>query len=508
MSRVTAFIAVDLGSSSGRVMLGTVSPPEGEGSDSESSGSYTLQQVHRFANIPLQPGESGSDALAWDAHRLFDETLDGMSQAVELARERQLQIAGIGVDAWGVDYGRIGRDGELLPPVRHHRGADHSMPVRSAEAVDPAVAYRITGVLDQSINTSHQLRTDAETGVDAPASTLLLVPDLWVYWLTGTRAAERTIASTTQLLDRRTGQWSQELTEAWGITTTLPPLVDDKVLAGDTSPAVTARIGADRPLPVYFVAGHDTASAFAAAGGIEAGAPSVVGVVSCGSWAVTGIAIDRPVLADDARLLGFTQELGAEGATLLVRNLSGMWLLQECMRTWTADDVAARDRPAADLLALLDAAAGIDHPAVLDVADENLQRPGRLPDRITELCLAAGYPRPASRAHIVRIIVRSLAVAYADTLREATRLVGKQLAGVRIVGGGARNRLLCQLTAEATGLEVEAGPAEASSLGILFTLAVAAGTLPDMKTARELAPTDDDSRGRFIPGPARKEATP
>ena len=496
MSRVTAFIAVDLGSSSGRVMLGTVSPPEGEGSENESSGSYTLQQVHRFANIPLQPGESGFDALAWDAHHLFDETLDGVSKAIELARERQLPIAGIGVDAWGVDYGRIDSGGELLPPVRHHRGADHSMPVRSAEAVDPTTAYRITGVLDQSINTSHQLRTDVETGVDQAASTLLLMPDLWVYWLTGRRAAERTIASTTQLLDRRTGQWSQELTEAWGITTTLPPLVDDKVLAGPTSLAVTARIGADRPLPVYFVAGHDTASAFAAAGGIEAGAPSVVGIVSCGSWAVTGIAIDQPVLTEEARLLGFTQELGAEGATLLVRNLSGMWLLQECMRTWAADDVAADDaaaggKPASDLLDLLDAAAGIDHPAIFDVADENLQRPGRLPDRITQLCLAAGYPRPGSRAQIVRIIVRSLAVAYADTLREAARIVGKQLASVRIVGGGARNRLLCQLTADETGLEVEAGPAEASSLGILFTLAVAAGTLPDMKTARKLPPTDD-----------------
>ena len=476
------FIAVDLGSSSGRVMLGVVS---GDG-----RRTCALEQVHRFENVPLRGDPDAGGILAWDTTRLFDETLDGLRRAVSIARDGGIPVLGIGVDAWGVDYGRIDRNGDLLPPVKHHRGADPTMPAQSARLVDLETAYRITGVLDQAINTAHQLRQDAARNVAIADSTLLLVPDLWVYWLTGHVAAERTIASTTQLLDRDRGTWSEELTRAWGIDITLPPLVNDGHPAGRTLPAVTERIGAESPLPVFYVAGHDTASAFAATVGGQNAA--IRGIVSSGSWAVAGVSCDQPILTEEARLLGFTQELGSGGRTLLVRNLSGMWLLQECMRAWSGADGSP-----VDVLRLVDEAALVEATAVIDVADEALQRPGDLPQRIADLCEAAGHPRPGQRAEVVRVILGSLAVAYADTVREAARLVGKGLDGIRIVGGGARNRLLCQLTANAAGQAVESGPAEASSLGIVYRLAVATGVCADMDAARALALVSEDSGGRF-----------
>jgi rhamnulokinase len=491
------FIAVDLGSSTGRVMLGTVTA---------STFSCTLEQAYRFANVPLRPGERGSRVLAWDTDRLFDETLEGMKRAVSLARSHGVRIAGVGVDAWGVDYGRIGTDGRLRLPVKHHRGADETMPALDAELVDPETAYRITGVLDQTINTSHQLRTDALHGVATPGETVLLVPDLWVHLLSGAVGAERTIASTTQLLDRETGEWSRELTAAWGISATLPPLVDDGHYAGQTLPQVTERIGSGEPIPVYYVTSHDTASAFAAAvdPGTHGDGETVTGIVSSGSWAVAGIAVREPVLTEEARLLGFTQELGAGGVTLLVRNLNGMWLLQECVRAWSEEDASA-----VDLLGLVAEAGEVEHPAVIDVADESLQRPGHLPERIADSCEAAGHRRPSGRAELVHVILRSLAIAYADTLRVAARLAGRRLAGVRIIGGGARNDLLCLLTAEESGLPVVAGPAEASSLGIIYRLAVASGVLPSMELARSLELIDGDEVREFLPGttPDRKVAT-
>ena len=268
---------------------------------------------------------------------------------------------------------------------------------------------------------------------------------------------------------------------AWGIDITLPPLVNARHPAGRTLPAVTERIGAESPLPVFYVAGHDTASAFAAAvGGHNA---TIRGIVSSGSWAVAGVSCEQPILIEEARLLGFTQELGSGGRTLLVRNLSGMWLLQECKRAWSDDDGSPVD--------------------VLRLIDEALQRPGDLPQRIADLCEAAGHPRPGQRAEVVRVILGSVTVAYADTVREAARLVGKGLDGIRIIGGGARNRLLCQLTTNAAGQAVESGPAEASSLGIVYRLAVATGVCADMDAARALALVSEDSGGRFTPTASR-----
>ncbi|GAB3618579.1 rhamnulokinase family protein [Okibacterium endophyticum] len=474
----TGFVAIDLGSSNGRVMLGIV--------DDERCDLHT---IHRFANVPLRGG-----TLAWDVDALFSETLDGLALAVAFAADNGVRIRGIGVSAWGVDYARLAPNGDLLGVVKHHRAADHDMPRASAALVSPETAWAVTGVLDQAINTSHQLRTDASGGELAPDQTVLLVPDLWVQRLTGAIGAERTIASTTGLLDRTSGTWSQELTDAWGIRVILPPLVDDGTFAGYTRPEVTGRIGSASALPVYYVAGHDTASAAITVPDPDPDPDTVTGIVSAGSWAVTGVQCDVPVLSEEARQLGFTNELGAQGCNLLVRNLSGMWLLQECVRAWSE---ATGER--VDLLDLLREAEQSEHPGVIDVSDPQLQLPGGLAERIGDRCEAAGHPRPAREADTVMVILRSLAVAYRDTVNEAARLVGKRPDGIRIISGGSRNALLCRLTADLSGLPVEAGPAEATSLGIVFRLAVASGRLPDAAAARSLIRAGDDTPARYTP---------
>lgn len=480
--KAAAFIAIDLGSSNGRVMLGTI-----------SAGECLLERVHGWPNVPVRRPE-----LSWNVDELFEETLTGIAAAVDKARGSGIPILGIGVSCWGVDYARVGPDGTLHGPVRHHRAADHSMPTRSAALVPRDEAWAISGVLDQAINTAHQLRSDAELGRVSSEQTAILLPDYWVYRLTGTVAAERTIASTTGLLDRSSGSWSPRLCRDWGIDVQLPPLVDDGQPAGLTTAAITERIGAASALPMYYVAGHDTASAFLTVP--PRGDDAVTGVVSAGSWAVTGIETDSAVLSGAAEL-GFTNELGAFGRNLLVRNLSGMWLVQECLRSWREERGTAPD-----IAELAAAAETAEHPSVIDVSDPELQKPGHLPERIADRCEERGDRRPASDAEILRVIVQSLAAAYRDTLEAAARITGKRVERIRIIGGGSRNSLLCRQTAELTGLPVDAGPAEATSLGIVVRLAVASGFLADMAEARALRLVDEPDM-QFLP-PSPQEARP
>lgn len=471
--RIRFHAAVDLGASSGRVMLGCW-----------DGVALELIEVRRFTNGPIDDG----GRLRWDATRLFEETLLGLTEAVRIAAAAGSTLAGIGVDGWGVDTGLVSRTivSGAVPRVLHHRGADPSGPAAAAELVDTATAYAVTGVLEQAINTSFQLRSLAEESggrARASARTVLLVPDLWVHLLTGAVGAERTIASTTQLLDARTGGWSAELIDRWGLRGFDFPSVDAPgTLAGQTSPAITTRMGATAPIPVYRVAGHDTASAlaFAAPDGRQL-------LVSSGSWSLAGLCLPAPRLTEAARLAGFTNEAGVDGTWLFLRNLAGMWLLTECARTWSAEDGRTLDP-----VALVDAAADADGGAsttdasgavrspVFDVGDPRLLVPGDMPTRIAELCRTAGQSVPVGRVGTVRSIVESLAAAYAETASACEALTGVRLDSVRIVGGGSRNELLRRRTAARTGLPVLAGPVEASALGNLAVQLVAAGHAPSL----------------------------
>ncbi|MCK6065842.1 MULTISPECIES: rhamnulokinase [Microbacterium] len=480
-----AFVAVDLGSASGRVMLGILD---------DGAHRLSVREVARFANRPVPRPEG----LAWDIDALWADVRDGLARACAAAASAGAAVRGIGVDSWGVDYVRLRRDGRMRRFARHHRDVDATFAAVTSASRDAAADYAVTGVLDQTINTAHQLRQDGRDGIGAPDDTIVLIADAFVHLLTGAVAAERSLASTTALVDRARDAWSPSL--AAGLPARLPPLVTAGHPAGSTTADVTARLGLTEPVPVWFVTSHDTAAAFSAVVGTAEG-DAIEGVVACGSWAVAGAAIAEPVLTETARACGFTQETGAEGATLLVKNLSGMWLLQQVTREWATQDGLA-EWPLDRLAQLLEDAAASRYAGCFDPADPALGAPGDLIDRLAARCAAdVGIP-PQTRGDLARAILASLARAYARTMTEIHQLTGRPVARIRLVGGGSRGDLLAGLTAAAAGVPVTAGPAEASVRGILLQLAVAAGALPDLAAARSLDVDDGEPAPRVHPVPA------
>ncbi|WP_294177863.1 rhamnulokinase family protein [uncultured Schumannella sp.] len=455
-----AFAAVDLGASSGRVVLGRY-----------ADGALEMLEVHRFGNGPVDR----DGVLSWDVETLFSETLVGLARAVELLAERGERLHGIGIDSWGVDYGLVDPERGFTGRVKNYLGADPEEPERAAAHVTPARAYEVTGVLTQHINTAYQLRSDARSGAVANGSTVLLTSDLWVYLLTGVQEAEYTIASTTQLLDPESRTWATELREAWGLSGfRFPELAATGATAGVTTPAITERIGAAEPVPVFHVAQHDTASAlaFAVPGSGEL-------LVSSGSWSLVGVTLEKPLRSPEAREAGFTNELGVGGSALLVRNLPGMLILTGCARVWSEQDGTPLG-----VVELVVAAAAEQAPASrFDVADPRLLSTDDPAAVIAELCREAGTPVPETRLAVVASIIESLAAAYADSVAACAEFSGGPIVSIRIVGGGSRNAELCRRTAELSGLPVTAGPAEASALGNLAVQLVAAGVVPDIAAA-------------------------
>lgn len=475
-----AFAAIDLGASSGRVILGWFEDDR-----------ISSRELHRFPNIPRHD----QGALVWDLDELFAQMLEGLSGAVRFCTHNGFTLAGIGVDTWGVDYALLSPAGEI-GRARHYRDSSPVTMRDALRSVSASRLYAINGVIEHHINTAFQLRDDLDGGL-LDGAVVLLMPDLMTYLLSGAIGAELTIASTTGLLDRRTDTWSADVLAMLDLPrSALPALHAPGSLAGSTTRTITGAIGAGAPVPVYRVAGHDTASAMAVLSSSNADAGRV-GVISCGSWSLAGVVTAEPVMTPVARRRQFTNELGAEGANLLLRNLNGMWLLQECLRCWSAKDA----RPVA-LGSLLEQAATVDvHGARFDVDDASLFAPDSMPDRIAELCAAGGHPKPQGRPAMVRVILESLAQAFAATLRDAAELAGTSLETVRIGGGGANNALLCQLTADATGLPVLGGPSEASSVGNLAIQLVAAGVCSSVAQAVGAAEILD----RYLPGAAHSD---
>ena len=441
------FAAIDLGASSGRVVVGRW-----------DGHSMSTQEVARFAT----PYHRRGSLLKWDVRQAFASTIDGLRQVQELCRDTGARFAGIGIDSWGVDYALVRRNGVDLDDVRHHRGAGVPSVGRGDFQEGASARYSITGVLDQAINTSQQLAARLDEG-SIEDSQLLFIPDLWVYLLSDSIGSDPSIASTSQLLDARTGAWSGPLTDrlkASGLV--LPRLGTIGDVASETSPRITSFLSAESPVPVFRVAGHDTASALAFAVPALPGA-ATSGLVSSGTWSLAGVSLRDPVLSEDARARGFTNERGLNGS-LMVKNLSGMWLLQESLRTWGADSGMAA---IAALVTAAGEAAEDEH--VLDLTDPQLLEPGDMPQRIARLAVKAGRYLPTSPPEIARAIFDSLASAYCSAVDEAAYVAQVSITNIRIVGGGSRNRLLCQLTADRSHIPVLAGPAEASALGNLAT---------------------------------------
>lgn len=474
-----AFAAADLGATSGRVVVGRV-----------TRGSLTYEVVHRFPNTPVRL----PDGLHWDVLGLHREVVAGLGEAL-----RQTPLASVGIDSWAVDYGLLDAQGALVGAPFHYRDRrTDGVPQRVWKAVDAAELYGLTGLQHLPFNTVFQLAAAQGTDALARARRLLLLPDLLTYWLTGSEGAEATNASTTGLFDARAADWSPRITAALGLDPALlPPLRHPGDPAGVLLPHVAQEVGAvgtAGPLPVTAVASHDTASAVAAVPAVGEGP---VAYVSCGTWSLAGLELGAPILTEAARAANFTNERGIDGTIRFLRNIMGMWLLEESRRTWARQDGGAPGHE--ELVAR--AAAAPAFAAVIDPDAPDFAAPGDMPARIAAYCLGTGQRPPADRGSLVRTVLEALALAHARTLRTAAELAGQDIRTVHLVGGGARNALLCQLTADATGLPVVAGPVEATALGNILVQARAHGLVHDRHDLRRLVATTQPLRRYEPSGP-------
>jgi len=453
---VSRFAAVDLGASSGRVMLAEVTPRAIE-----------LHEVHRFANRPVRV----AGTLHWDVLALWSGVLDGLRIAGGSGA-----LDGIGVDSWAIDYGLLDADGRLLgDPVHYRDGRTDGVAEQVATKFEPGELYATTGVQTLPFNTVYQLVAARDDVAMRTAERALLIPDLFGYWLTGECATELTNASTTGLLDIRARTWSREVADRVGVRSDLfPPLVEPGAVRGQLLPDVAAECGIGSTA-VYSVGSHDTASAVA---GVPASTRDF-GYISCGTWSLVGVELDAPVTSEAAQAANFSNELGVDGTVRFLRNVMGLWLLQECVRTWERDG-------SVDLTALLAEAATLPRRTVLDPDRAEFLAPGDMPDRLRAECHRTDQPEPRTPAEFTRCILDSLADAYRRTVEQAAELSGRSVDVLHLVGGGARNALLCQLTADACGLPVLAGPVEAAAYGNVLVQARAAdaiaGSLDDLRS--------------------------
>ncbi|WP_425554499.1 rhamnulokinase [Georgenia daeguensis] len=436
-----------------------------------SARELAVTEAARFPNTPVRT----IDGLHWDVLGLYARTLAGLAEAV-----RAGDVASAGIDSWAVDYALL-RGTRMLGVPFHYRDERTARGVAAVHAVvPPAELFAVNGLQHLPFNTVFQLVVDRLDGVLDAADRFLLVPDLLTYWLTGTAAAERTNASTTGLLDARTGEWSTGLARRLGIPgRVLQPLVDPGADAGPLLPHVAAQLGEGAArLRVTTVGSHDTASAVVAVPATDAD----VAYISCGTWGLVGVELEHPELSDAGRAAGFTNERGVDGRVRYLHNVMGLWLLSESVRTWEADGGEV------DLPGLVRAAGQVADPVpIIDVDDPGFLPPGDMPARITGWCRAHGVEPPATRAAVVRTILASLADAFARTVHRAAELTGRRVRTIHLVGGGARNAVLCRLTAASSGLPVLAGPVEATAMGNALVQARALGFVSgDLEALRAL----------------------
>jgi rhamnulokinase len=444
----------------------------------------SLDVCHRFANRPLWL----PDGLHWNVPNLFAQTLHGLGAATDAGA-----LDGIGIDAWGCDYALLDAEQRLLGlpfSYRDERTSAQNME-RAHARVDRAELYARTGIQTISINTVYQLATEADTAAARVAEHLALVPDLLGFWLTGTLANELTIASTTGLLEAHGRRWAVDFVERLGLPTApfsgevvAPGFELGAVLknhAGDAGGAVGATVRA--------VGGHDTASAFAAAPVTGTGAA----VLSSGTWSLLGVELPEPELGPDAAAFNLTNERGVCDTVRLLRNVMGLWLVQECRRVWREQ---GSDRNYDELQEL--AAQAPADVAVFDPDDDSLLHGGDMPARIAALCADSGAPPPSGDGELLRCILVSLACKYRLVCEQLEHVSERTIDTIHVVGGGARNELLCQLTADICGREVVTGPVEATALGNVLVQALALGELDGLDDLRRVVARSVQPR-RFTP---------
>jgi rhamnulokinase len=449
------YLAFDLGAESGRAMLGTL-----------EGGRLAVEELHRFANTPVRV----FDALYWDTLRLWHEIQRGLAIA---GRERHLPLDGIGIDTWGVDFALLGADGALADNPRHYRDARTNGVMEKVFRVVPrAEVFAQTGIQFMQLNSLYQfyaLKLAGSPALEA-ARTLLFMPDLLNYWLTGVARAELTIASTSQFYDPRNKTWARDLLERLGLPTgILPEIVAPGTLLGPLL-AGAAGLGA---VPVYATGCHDTASAVAA---VPAEGSNWC-YISSGTWSLMGAELDEPVIDERVLAENLTNEIGAAGKVRFLKNIAGLWLVQECRRAWAQ---AGAEYTYDELTRL----AGEAGPARATIDVDAFLEPGDMPRKIAAHCRARGQTPPETPGEFTRTILESLAQRYRQVLESLEALAGRRFDAIHIVGGGSRNALLNQLVADATGRTVIAGPSEATAIGNVLIQAIGAGELSGLEEAR------------------------
>lgn len=472
----TAFAAADLGASSGRVILGVL-----------TDGRMELSQTARFVTPSVSVTRDGRDELHWD----FDTLIASVAQGFEVAQNSGIEVGSVAIDTWGVDYGRVRADGSLLEdPYNYRDSRTDGIPEKVFSDIPAATIYSRCGLQVMPFNTVFQLVAGAgQPGWDLTEQVLLL-PDLIGAWFTGVGVAEVTIASTTGLLDVSTRRWSAEtiadVSRLYGLPLerVLPALVEPGTVG---APALRLA----KPVPVISVGGHDTASAVVTV-------PTTTdrfAYISSGTWSLVGLELDAPVLTPASRQLNFTNELGLDGTVRYLKNVMGLWVFSESIRTWE------KTTPAVPLTDRCSAAGKLPPLAcVVDMNDERLLPPGDMPSRLAAMAAETGQRVPQTQDEYARCIIDSLALTYRVAIRDACHMAGRDIEVIHIVGGGSQNELLCQLTAEATGLPVVAGPVEGTAMGNLLVQARAMGALSGgLAELRQVARASSELK-RYTPG--------
>lgn len=450
------FLALDLGAESGRAILAQLNGRRVE-----------LHERHRFTNLPVQLPAG----LYWDTLRLFNDICEG----IRLTCRACGPLHGLAVDTWGVDFALIGERGELLDNPRHYRDPrTRGVPEQVFQTAPRAEIFRQTGIQFIDINSLYQLyaiRRDSPRLIEA-ASKLLFMPDLFNYFLTGTCASERTIASTSQFYDPVKKCFATDLLRRLGLGDGfLCELIEPGTELGRLLPHV-----ADLDVPVYAAASHDTASAVAA---VPASNGTNWCYISSGTWSLMGIELSDPLINEQTLEANFTNEVGIERSIRFLKNIPGLWVVQECRRAW------AREGQEFTYAELMGQAAAAKRSATIIDLDE-FTSPGNYPKRICEHCRETGQEVPPDAGATVRVVLQSLAMRYKQVLECIERLTGRWIETIHIVGGGSRNKLLNQLTANATGRRVTAGPAEATAAGNALTQALGSGHIGSLEEIRDV----------------------
>ena len=454
------YLAADFGGGSGRVIAGWL-----------DQGRIVMEEVHRFGNRQVRLG----DHVYWDFPALFEDMKAGLKKAAA----KGYNVKSIGIDTWGVDFGLIDRDGQLLGnPVCYRDARTAGIPEQVAKIIDPTSHYATTGIQVMEINTLSQLYSMKGSAQLDAAAHLLFMPDLFSYFLTGTINNEYCIASTSELLDAQKRDWSWDTIEALGLPKHIfGPIVMPGTVRGKLRADIAEETGLGE-VEVVAVGSHDTASAVAAVPAEEDG--SLVAFLSSGTWSLLGVELAEPVLTEEARLAEFTNEGGVEGRIRFLQNITGLWILQRLMSEWKEQ---GEEQTFGELLP---AAERAEITSLIPVADAAFMNPASMEQAICDYCEKTQQPVPTSKAEMTRCVLQSLAKKYQEAIAGANPLLPAPISKLHIIGGGSQNALLNQLTADALGVPVWAGPVEATAMGNILVQAQAAGEVKDIADLRSV----------------------